>query len=131
MEFQEYFSKMKNIYNAFLKFIDDNEKTNENFNNLTMLLNDQKINDNQYELKTFLHILANVANNYHRVFCLLYKTIQILAIFKDSIKKYYSNFDIFNIFKKNKRILLYLIEEKVLIINKLIFTRLSNIINLI
>ena len=70
---------MKNIYNAFLKFIDDNEKTNENFNNLTMLLNDQKINDNQYELKTFLHILANVANNYHRVFGLLYKTIQILT----------------------------------------------------
>ncbi|KAK8884315.1 hypothetical protein M9Y10_043423 [Tritrichomonas musculus] len=105
-------SRLKDVQNDFLEFIDsDNEKLIGN-------LVDQKIYENRQELRAFLHILFNISNNHYRNHNFFQKIFQILVILKNDIINFFSNDEIFNIFKDNKRILLFLIEEKIITITK-------------
>ena len=78
------------------------------------MLNYIKIRDNKNELKLLLHLLSNISNSYHRYPVFYSKIERILQIFKEDIKKNYSNSETFDIFKSNKRILLFLIEEEMI-----------------
>ena len=59
----------------------------------------------------FLHLLYGDYNTIKK------KIEQLSNYLTEPIKKYLSNNVIFNIFVKNKRILLFLIEEKIIILN--------------
>lgn len=104
---------MQNIQKDLLNFIEDNIE--ENLNNL---YNDKKIGEDQYEFKSFLHILFKIAHNYHYNHNFYEKIDKILEEVKDKILKYFSNSEIFSIFKSNKRILLFLIESKIIQVDK-------------
>ena len=84
------------------------------FQDFQSLIDDKKIRDSHYDLKTFLHLLLKIANNHYRSPTFFNKIEKILLLFQEDIKKFFSNFDVFNIFKKNKRVLLFLFEEKIL-----------------
>ena len=105
---------MKDIQANILEFINDNESDCEK---IVKIFDDQIIRENQHELKTVLHLLVKICNNYRRTPSFFLKIDQILSYFKNDILKYFSNIEIFNIFKSNKRILLFLIEEKVILID--------------
>lgn len=60
----------------------------------------------------------NISNNHHRVASFYTKILNILQIYKDQIMQMFSNEDMFNFFKGNKRIILYLIEEKIMNIDE-------------
>ena len=60
--------------------------------------------------------------NHYRNHNFFNKIDQILKAFKNEISQFYSNKEIFNIFKSSKRILLFLIEEKILTFDKYIYT---------
>ena len=65
------------------------------------------------EFKQFLYLLARISNNHIRSPEFINKIEQILNNFKDSISKYGFK-EIFNIFKGNRRVILYFIKEKII-----------------
>ena len=115
MSIQKYLEDMRKIQDYILDFLEKEEQTEENFQILTMFLNEQKIYDDQQKLNSLLHLILKIANNYFNGPTFFAKIERILKLFISSIKKYFSNYEIFNIFKSNKQILLFLIEEQVLI----------------
>lgn len=107
----ELLGKYKNIREKFLDFIDAEENDENNFQNLKLIFENTKIRDCQHDLRLFLRLLLKVSKYHHRGPNFLNKIDRILQLFKDDIKKY-GNKEIFNLFKGNKRILLFLINEK-------------------
>ncbi|KAK8870178.1 hypothetical protein M9Y10_008055 [Tritrichomonas musculus] len=113
---QDFFEKMKITQDNLLKYL-DNLDDSQNFVNIKKLIDDQKIHEDQHKLKSFLHLLLKISNNHHRSPNFFNKIIQILQLFKEEIKKKFPNWEIFEIFKNNKRILLFLIEEQIIVMD--------------
>lgn len=86
------------------------------FANLIKKIEYVKISDGFHQLTEFFHMLVNIAYHHKRIPNFFNKIENILKIFEDSLKKY-SNYEIFQIFSSNKRILLFLIKEKLLVID--------------
>ena len=114
MNVEDYIVKMKELHKSILSFLNNESNYEENFQNLINIINDQKITENSQELKLFLHLITSISNNCNRIPNFLNKIEQILKYFKNNIKQSFSNYKIFNIFKRNKRILLFLFEEKII-----------------
>lgn len=111
---KEYLIKMREIQKYLLEYF-ENEETQENdFEKLIQFLDEQINRENQHELKSFLHLISKIATH-HRPRCYFNKIEQILKNFANEIQKYYSNCELFNIFRSNKRLLLFLFEEKMLL----------------
>ena len=102
MSLQEYTDKMKKIQSQILEFLEDEEASEENFKTLLTLLS---ISD-RYELKLILLMISKISNNHHRCLHFFTKIERILGILFTENKNMFSNTEIFNIFKNNKRILL-------------------------
>ena len=64
---------------------------------------------------------VQVSNNHYRTNNFFDKIGKIINIFKADIINFFSNQEIFQIFQENKRLLLYLIDEKIMVIDKAIF----------
>ncbi|KAK8852778.1 hypothetical protein M9Y10_017768 [Tritrichomonas musculus] len=125
--FQVYLEQMAKIEESFLDFLDPEVSNEDKFSKFFKLIKDSKICDDLYKFHTILQIIAKIGDNHHRDPNFFNKIFRILRQFKANIKNLFSNSEIFNIFKSNKRILLFLIEEQVLtfdepIINKITTT---------
>ncbi|KAK8852936.1 hypothetical protein M9Y10_017930 [Tritrichomonas musculus] len=118
-EYKRYIEKMKRIYECILEYIraDDDE---ENYQNLQNVIKEFNILTNREDMKTIFNILIEISNNYRRKNNFFEKIEQILQIFKKVIPKYFSNSEIFCLFKRSKRILLYIIKEDLLTLDKTI-----------
>lgn len=103
---------MKNIQKKVLEFLENEESTEKNYQNLINYFQKQKLKDNSNQIKELLYIILKISNNHHRTVHFFDKIKQILQFFRKEIDFYFTNFDIFNIFKSNKRILLFLLKEK-------------------
>ena len=116
MEAKAIFNKMKIVQEHLLNFFDEENDTIC----FTDLINKiDKINiKSQYEIKEFLYIISKISDNHTRKFNLISKIEQLLLHFKEEIKQNFTNASIFNIFKKNKRILLFLFEEQLIKIDE-------------
>ncbi|KAK8841639.1 hypothetical protein M9Y10_026579 [Tritrichomonas musculus] len=127
MNSQNYLDMMKNNQGNILQFLEEEEEANsdEQFQILKDIFNDTKIKDNIFEFLSLLHLISKIADNFHRSPAFICKIERILRFFKEDIKKYFSNSEIFNIFKKNKRILLFLIEEKIIFFDEYIVKKIT------
>lgn len=114
MSIKEYLTKMKNIHECIIEFLDSDDSGNEKFQKLNAIFKDTKIQENPNEIKSILHLLLNISTNHYRSSHFFDKVSQIFSILKDKIKKSFSNYTIFNIFQSNKRILLLLSELEIL-----------------
>ena len=123
---QEHFYLMTNIQKSLLNFLEDNANTEENFENFKTILDNSRICNDKHDLRLLLRLINNIANNHHCGPHFHNKIEKILRIFIDTFKSYYSNTEIFNIFKSSKRILLFLIEEKVLIFDEYVVKSIIN-----
>ncbi|KAK8837254.1 hypothetical protein M9Y10_036684 [Tritrichomonas musculus] len=103
----------KIIQEKLLDFLDDEISIEK----LKFLFDQTKIRQSQHELKLFLRMLVKTSNDHRRGPNFFRKIDEILQFFKEDIKKY-GNQEIFNLFKSNKRILLFLIEEKILTVDE-------------
>ncbi|KAK8847022.1 hypothetical protein M9Y10_019597 [Tritrichomonas musculus] len=112
---KDFIEKMKKIEENLLLFLDKEGNDESELTKLIQILDDQKIRENKYDLKAMLHLISRISDNYHRTRPFFGKIERILKNFESNIKNFFTNFEIFNIFKKNKRILLFLFEEKILI----------------
>ena len=113
-DIKEYFKKMEEIQIKLIEFIDGGSNNENEFKDLISLFDEQKIKENKHNLKTLFHLLVKITDNHHRSANFFDKIEQILSFFQDEIKQNFSNFDIFNIFKSNKRILLFLFERQII-----------------
>ncbi len=111
-ELQEYINEMKKIQEHILQFIENDDIIEENFQNLNQQLNDQKILENRSFFKQFLHIVSSISNNHYRSPTFFSKIERVLKHIRPRLEESFSKFEIFQFFKKNPRILLFLIEEK-------------------
>ena len=124
MDIDQTLEDLKTIQDHLLDYIEDEENTKDNFYRLIILFDDLNITDDHYDFKSILKLIVKISNNHHHGPKFYHKIDNILNLFKDEIKKYFTNSEIFNIFKSNKRILLFLIENKVMTIDKYIVCKL-------
>ena len=117
---QEYMDEMKTIHSIIITFLDNEGNVEENFQNTINRFDDHKVHDDRHKIKLLLHLFTKLINNHYRSPNFFNKFERILLYFKGDMKKYFPNWEIFNIFKSNKRILLFLIDEKILFIDKYI-----------
>ena len=111
----EYITQMKKIDESILQFLENDTKSDINFNNLCQILEEYNIKEDKCKLKEFLRLLSHIANNHHHTNNFFDKTKQIIALYLEDIKRHFAESEIFQIFCKNKMILLFLFENKILI----------------
>lgn len=125
MLIQHYLDYLANIQTAIFKFLDDDENSQHNFSHLIELLDNQRIRENPPEFRLFMHLLSKIANNRHRKTNFFNRIFQILDHFRTEITQTYSNYELFNLFKKSKQILLFFIKENMLIIDQQIYDKIK------
>lgn len=113
MSIQRYINKMKNILSLVLQYIDCEYNYDSYFNMLKKVL-DQKIRTNKYKLQSFLSSITSIGREHRIVNDFFKKLFKIVDIFRKEIISYYSNEVIYEIFHRCYRLLLYVIEEKIL-----------------
>ena len=112
MEIQEYLIKKKKIQESILEYIDATENLTEIRENLDNLLKGHNYVNNRHELSSLLYLIVKITKNHHHTLHFYEKIENILSNFKQDIKELYSNSEIFDIFKESKRLLFYLLEER-------------------
>ena len=118
MNSQDYLSTMLDIQENIIYFLEEEANIEDNFTILESKFNDTKISNSKYYLLSLMHLISKIGNNHHRLPNFFSKIERILLFFKDYIKKYFSNSKVFNIFRSNKRILLFLIEQQIIVIDE-------------
>ncbi|KAK8899591.1 hypothetical protein M9Y10_001907 [Tritrichomonas musculus] len=119
MNIAEFFDQKMNIRSILLDFIENESNTDADFHNFILQLKESENNiENRNDLKELLHLISKISNNHHRSTHFFSKIYRILLHFKDEILQFFSNYEIFNVFKSNKRILLFLFENKIVLVNE-------------
>ena len=113
MNIQEQVRKMNEIQTLLLEYIDDDDDNQEKFQNLTKLFINLKIQET-HQFSIIIYFLAMVVNYHHRKIHFFDKIFRIILFFKDDLKKNFTNYEIFDFFKNNKRVLLFLSDEKII-----------------
>ena len=125
MSVNEFLEEMGKIQTNLLEYLDHGDNIEKKFQELINIFDDFKIHDNQFKIKPLLYLILHISNNHHRESEFFLKIEKILQLFKDDIKKYFSNKELFCIFKSNKRLLLYLLEENMMVMDEYIVKRLT------
>ena len=122
MSFETFVEKMKSIQNSLLEFLEEESDGDDKYENFINLVSTQQIINDEHEFNALLRLINSIVNNHYRSRNFISKVERVLRQFKQGLQKYFSNSEIFNIFKDNKRILLFLLEEKMMIIDEHIFS---------
>lgn len=112
---QDHIKEMSIIQNSFQEFFD--EDINEDYILEEIMQNLTKFNilNDQIKIVSFLRFISILSNNHHRYPSFYTKIQHLLLQIKDKILQQLTNFEIFSIFKKNKLLLLYLFDSKIII----------------
>ena len=127
MNIDDYLPKMLMIQENILSFLDNDENLDDQFQIFTDFLKTQNIQDQCFI--EFLNLISKISENHYRKQNLIIKIEKILTFLKDDIKCHFTNISLFNIFRNNKRILLFLIENQFITIDYYIYSKLKNEIN--
>ena len=122
MEVQNYLKEIKLFHQSLLNFLDDDSEYAENYSKLIQIIQNQKILENEHKLKEVLHLTSKLVNNHNRTPMFNTKIERLLSHLKDSIKKHLTNEEILKMFIGNKRVLLFLIEQELFVIDQSIAT---------
>lgn len=98
-----------NLYTTFSQYIDSHLDDNVEYQNLTSFLSTHDYLTNVEILTEFQRLISNVSNNHTREHNLLNKIYKILCFLKDTLINNFTKLEIFNIFKDNKIVLLFLL----------------------
>ncbi|KAK8895573.1 hypothetical protein M9Y10_024043 [Tritrichomonas musculus] len=126
MEINEYLEKKKKIQEGIIQYIEGFNELEEDYSNLLCIFIDQQIRKDRRELKATFQLIMQIANNHNRSPNFFSKIEHIIIQFKKEILNYYTNSEIFDLFGSNKRILLFLFEEKMILLNHQILDTLTN-----
>ena len=127
MEIDTYIEKKKNIENILLECLDCEEENRiDYYENFIFIIENDGALDDRCELTALLHLILEVSNNYKRSPHFFDRIEEILNYLSETIEQTYSNNEIFNIFKSNKRILLFLFESGIVKMNQTIANKMIN-----
>ena len=118
MDIQHFWEKMKTIHNYLLDFIENGQDVEESYINLKQVIGDENIVTDKHEFKSFLHLASKIINNHSKSSAFFDKIQKIFIDFKDDIMQNFTNIEIFNLFKNNKKFLLFLMNEKLIKVDK-------------
>ena len=111
MEIKEYLDKKKMIQDSIHEYIIEEERTEEIYQNIEQNSEEQQIQKSKQDFQELLHLISKISNNHNRKNNFLSKILNIILHFTEEISNYFSNTEIFNIFKNNKKSHLFLFEE--------------------
>ena len=110
--------KMQEVQKELLKYLDEENDEVFSFNNLMIIIEKNKIKENAHEFKLFLRLLINISNYHKSGPGFFNKVERILNFLKEDIKSAFTSNIIFNFSKTNRKILLFFIKEKIVIIDE-------------
>lgn len=125
MNYDSYLKVMRYMQKSIIEYIESTDNPEENFQKIVECFNDQKIFEDPHIFKEVITLILCISNNHHRTSTFFDKIIRLLYSFKDEIQKNFSNFEIFTIFRKNYRILLFMLKEEILKPDVSIFSSLT------
>lgn len=111
---------IREIQDNFINPLDNEEDLIKCNISLSNFFDEQKNQDTKHEFILILRMLSRISNEHHRYPNFFSKFKSFFNFFKDKIKTNFSNIEIFNLFKKNKKIILILIEIGILVIDQTI-----------
>ena len=120
MEFKEYVHLKKHIYDYMIKYLSNKSESGHLFQDLTNQINVLQYQKDKSEFKLILTLINKVSKNIHRFPLFLDKIKRFLSFYEEYIIQTFTNQEIYNIYKNNKRILLLLIEMRILTIDQII-----------
>lgn len=123
---ERYLNEMKRIQENFIDFLDNEGNTEEKIQYLNHFFEDINIRNDKSKMSILFRFISSIYDNHHRGTNFLNKIFSILQLFKEDIQKYFLNSEIYNIFKGNKQILLFLNEEKILILDHYVMSKISS-----
>lgn len=123
MNFKENLQTMKKIQKNLLDYLNDEKNSEENYRNIQQIFEGQKIKDDYYFLYSVLQLISKIADNHKRNSNFFDQIEKIIINIKDIINEKLNNYEIFTIFQNSKRLLLFLIEEKILLLNDFIISQ--------
>lgn len=110
----DYFEIMKSIQRFFLDYLESNNDLENDLQSINILYDQDQNQINPQNLKAILHLISNISDNHYRSTHFFEKIEKIILKFKEEIHQFCSNDEIFNIFKNNKRIILFLLNEQII-----------------
>ncbi|KAK8854424.1 hypothetical protein M9Y10_016986 [Tritrichomonas musculus] len=117
MDIQQFVDSKIELQRIFLRYIDDPDSTENNFQHLIDCFKSQDNFINQNELNEFLHFIAKVTKNHRRQSNFFERIEKVLIYLENHIKENFTNSAIFTIFKNCKSILLFLIKQKIITVD--------------
>ena len=118
---QEYLNKKKIIEELLLDYLENDDKENAIFDKLINYLYNHNIPTSKKDMKTFLRLISKIADHHYRNPAFFEKILNIIKIVQKEFKNLFTNVEIFNFFKKNKLLLLFLFETQIIFPEKSIF----------
>lgn len=115
---QIFYEKMLNIQRSILDFIETENELEESYQIFADSVESYHIRNSTQETKIVLMMILKIADNHQRKTNFFQKIEKILLYFQNEIKKYFSNSEIFDLFKGNKRILLFFFLNEILVIDR-------------
>lgn len=112
-----YLNEMQNLQHVLLEYIDSESEDEVNFRELINKYENSNISKNRDTIKDFLYLISSIANN-HRAPNLIQRIEQLLIHLKNQIEENFTSIDLLMIFKKNKRIILFLLKERLIVPDK-------------
>lgn len=125
-QIKDYIAIKKELQGLVLTFIEENDDENVNLDNITNFNQNQKMLENKMEFNAFLELIMKIANNHHRSELFFEKIEKLLIFYSNNIKQTFTNLEIFQIFKSNKRVLLILFTNKIITMDQSIFDNIMN-----
>ncbi|KAK8897711.1 hypothetical protein M9Y10_015676 [Tritrichomonas musculus] len=111
---EDYFKKLRDIEEKLHLFLQNQDDQSTNLILFIEDLQEAKLLENKYELKSFLHLVVAISNNCHRSQLFFSNIDLLLKSLYYKIQYFFTNFEIFHIFQRNKRLLLFLFNLKIL-----------------
>ena len=122
----EYLEALGNIQQNFLNFILSQENKEEDSLNLTKLLDNPNVKKDSSKLREVLHLISKVSENHFKNHDFMQKIESIILIFKEQINQIFTNKEVWTIFRKNKRILLFLLNNKIITVDSSIANKIAH-----
>lgn len=121
-EIHNYLEKKKQLQKKLLDFVEIDGDNQKEFQLLLQICKEQNIPGDRNEFLAFLYLLCVISINHYRNSKFLKNIEQILFNFRDDISKSFTYYEIFHIFKYSKRIIFFLIQNEMIILDKKIVT---------
>ena len=113
MEIEDYIQQKKILQKVILDYFE--EHSDEKYHKLITFLEEKRFKENVNELRLLIRLFLKIEKNYHHQQDFSKLVEQLFVNIKENIKHSFSNYEIFKIFKNNKRILLFLLRNNVIL----------------